>query len=365
MPRLMAPESTGFPVRLGWPEAPPPAPPAPSGYIGNTYLPDYEDLYPPAIHQAHPGLNPDNYGPAVSLPPEPALPPVAPPPNAGNIGNTYLPNYDDVMNEGVRRADMPPLAAPPWLDRIAAMMSGAGHGQQLSPPPSRRYSLGIPKTDFIYTNPVAAQQAAASLSARLGYEQQQDQGYRQYLIAQEQARQANANQAQRLAENEKDRALKREGFASSERSAANRAYGYSDFDRRQAAREKELAEQKLISDRANYRQAVALANALNSSTVPPMQKNKTALANPGLVNLDPSGRYVPSMPNPDLAAPGVTTIGQLQSGIAARQQQIRDAATPPPAYPQLNPPVALPAPESVPWYQRWFGHPTAPLQAAP
>lgn len=50
---------------------------------------------------------------------------------------------------------------------------------QAMAPSSRRFSSTRP--EFIYTNPAAAQQAAANYQARLGFEAQQDRGYQDYL----------------------------------------------------------------------------------------------------------------------------------------------------------------------------------------
>ena len=309
--------------------------------LGNTYIPDYEELYPPVAHQPHAGMNPDLYD--LPSPPPPAI---AGPVVGGDIPAPMIDNSDrglpmdqwlnQLQGNRARQGFWSRLFGQGQRNQISANLNqgafgvpGPG-GQQipLAPPPSARYSGGIPSRDFIYTNPYAAQQASASLAARLGYQQLQDQGYRDYLSRIEANRQSQAYQDQRSREAELDRQLQREGFASSERSAANRGYGYSDFDRREAARQKELAEIELKAKRTNYQSAVGLAATLNSPIMPRAQALDTARKNPGLVTLDPTGKYVPTMPDPDLTAPGVIPFSQLQGNVQANRQRIRDAATP-------------------------------------
>ncbi len=244
----------------------------------------------------------------------------------------------------------PPLvAAPSTLPIVQAPMARSVDPLQFSsgralPPASGRYSAGIPLSDFIYTNPVAAQQAAASLQARLGFEQNQDEGYRRYLIAQEQAKQQQAYQTQRASEADKDRALQREGFASSERSAAARG-NYNEYDRRESARQAELAQNKYTLDLENYRRAVSLARHLNDPRVLDIEKRK--LINTDMVIRDAQGIWVPSLPEPTpprtaaTATPGTTGIPTI-ADIQAR-------TTLPPVLTQpapVAPPPPPPAPRS-------------------
>lgn len=46
---------------------------------------------------------------------------------------------------------------------------------------SNQYSLGVPMTDFLFTNPAAAQQALGSLQARLGYQSAEDKAFQEYI----------------------------------------------------------------------------------------------------------------------------------------------------------------------------------------
>ena len=357
--------STSLPVPISQPPADPyyfpsvvdlynpgaaPAPPAPPLMDHRkpptpipSFPPDTEPYRFPSIMDMYSGIGP---GVPVSAPPpvmsEPIVGGDIPAPMIDNTGgyDSGLP-MDQWLNQlqgnRARQGFWSRLFGQGQRNQISANLNqgafgvpGPG-GQQIplaSPPPSARYGGGIPSRDFIYTNPVAAQQASQSLASRLGYQQLQDQGYRDYLAKVEANRQAQLYQQQRFQENELDRQLQREGFASSERSAANRAYGYSDFDRRESARQKELAEMELKAKKANYEAAVALAATLNSPMTPRMKALESARQNPKLVMVDPTGKIVPSMPDPDLAAPGVATIGQLQGNVQANRQRIRDAATP-------------------------------------
>lgn len=255
-----------------------------------------------------------------------------------------------------------PMQAP----NMSQLFRGGGGGGQMGPLPPHSFRNSIPRNDFIYTNPAAAQQAAASLQARLGYEQAQNQGYRQAQISQQQAQTANANQQanqqQRILEAEKDRQLQREGFASSERSAASRIGG-SEFDKREAARQDELKKNQIVMDRERFRQASSLAAYLNNPNIPKPQKDK--LIDPQAVHQNPNGVWVPSVNNPDAAPPtaaSVTPIEQVLPRAGSAPPAPPTGVGPETSAPMFPGPAPVPpTPPPQPWYRRWFD-PTAALQ---
>jgi hypothetical protein len=200
-------------------------------------------------------------------------------------------------------------------------------------------------SDFIYTNPASAQQAAASLAARLGYEQNQDESYRRYLIAQEQSKQQQAYQAQRATEAEKDRNLQREGYASSERSAQARGgYGQSEFDLRNKAYQDELNRKDYVKQKERYNAAMNALTILNNPKSTAAQTAKlrdpnfvqqnqtTGMWELGVGVVDPDTTNHPGKP-PGGGTTVIPTIAEIQ---ARARQQASDAMMmpPPPATPR-------------------------------
>lgn len=118
--------------------------------------------------------------PAVPAPaPEAPLPDMGQPaPMPGDVG----PGIAIPVSDAVYATDLPPQASPFTPAPSRSVPSAMA-------PSSRRFSSTRP--EFIYTNPAAAQQAAANYSARLGFEANQDQGYRDYLARLESERAAN------------------------------------------------------------------------------------------------------------------------------------------------------------------------------
>lgn len=305
--------------------------------------------------------------PSISGIDRPYRPPAQPAPVVPPLGSGLPDPFEgpELMPPQFSRVVTPPLV--PGGAMGPAPIPQTGRSMPLAPPPSsRRFGAGVPLSDFIYTNPVAAQQAAASLAARLGYEQSQDEGYRRYLLGREQNQQQQAYLAQRAREAELDRNLQREGFASAERGYASR-YGAvgTDWDRREAARQQELAALKLQSDRENYRRALSLAAYLNNPNIGEFEKRKQI--DTSLVVQDQTGRWVPSLINPDTipqaGSPTATPAGVPTINDLRRQLQPTTPVTPPPvpsAYvPALTAPPPPPAPApppAVPWYRRMLGY---------
>jgi len=267
-------------------------------------------------------------------------------PDASDVGpGIPQPGFDENGPVGgVTSTDLPRQTP------VAPQQAAFQGPRYMLPPASGRYSSGIPLSDFIYTNPAAAQQAAASLQARLGYEQNQDESYRRYRIAQEQAQQQQGYLTNRAVEAEKDRNLQREGFASSERSAQLRGgYGQSDFDLRNKAYQDELLRKDYEAKKAAYNQAVNALTILNNPKATQAQTAK--LKDPRFVRQNPATgvwELGEGIVDPDVTGhPGrppqaIPTIGEIQ---AARQNQPPVAATPAPTAPS-KPPVGSIVP---PW----------------
>ena len=133
----------------------------------------------PVEHQPAPGRTPADYGP----PPEmaPAVPtPDGPAPEEGPMVPWTAPGQVEGPNQGT--GENAPMstgpAKPNWMQMLGNL--GPARGIPMAgPAASQRYSSTRP--EFIYTNPVAAAQAARNFDARLGFESAQDQGYRDYL----------------------------------------------------------------------------------------------------------------------------------------------------------------------------------------
>lgn len=163
--------------------------------------------YYPAIAENVGGFG--NGYPAVPVGGAPMQGPPAPSPAQQDIG----PGIPYQPGEAVTSTDIPgppqaqtaPQGGPGFFQRLLA--GGGGGIPRAGFPASGKYSSTRP--EFIYTNPVAAQQAAANYGARLQFEAAQDQGYRDYLqrLQGQQAAQqtATANLAAQRQENELNR----------------------------------------------------------------------------------------------------------------------------------------------------------------
>lgn len=167
----------------------------------------------------------------------PELPPRTQPPLAGKTNRQTTPPAPDEIGPGVPITPSVPVLGMdlPEDPRLAAMrrQSRSLFGfsanaptwtPMASPPMSRKFD----KPEFIYTNPVAAQQATAQYGTRLNTEAAQDASYRDYLArlnAERNANQRNAQQAEfsrQLADDQNK--LARDTLAAQQQEgAANRA----------------------------------------------------------------------------------------------------------------------------------------------
>jgi hypothetical protein len=195
----------------------------------------------PMEHAPHAGMSPDTY----DLPPDlgPGIP-LAPP------------------GEAVTSMDLPPppgtTGTPPntpsqggsWLSALSRLRMGAAPGVPMAGmPASARYSSTRP--EFIYTNPAAAQQAASNYQARLGFEANQDQGYRDYLARTGATRAGADTEQARLA-------------ALSEQGAANRAANERIASIREQTRQFRQAEAQWQQDELKWQRGRQIAEMLNA-----------------------------------------------------------------------------------------------------
>lgn len=315
-------------------------------------------LAPPAPTDYYPdiagtvGLAP---GQAMPTAP-PSGPPSAPPPSAappGDIGpGIALPPDHPTQPfdpsgpvSGVTSFDLPRGVSAPM-----AMAGGGGrfNPQDMfnaltaaGPPPSRRYSSTRP--EFIYTNPASAQQAAANYQARLGYEQGQDQGYRQYssqLAGERQATEraqatteaARINEANRLA------AAQQEG-------AANRASSERIAGMTEAVRQHRQAEADWQAYDHAWRAGQADADTLNKD---PNMVQRVGTKN---VKIDPvTGKWVPKWPNPGPrpAPPSFLPQGAAPAVPTQSQPPPPSMAVPAEEQPQPGPSATPSQPQSSP-----------------
>lgn len=154
----------------------------------------------PMEHAPHPGMSPDTYDLAPDI--GPGIP-LAPP--GESVTSTDLPAPPGTTSTPPNT----PSQGGSWLSALSRLRMGAAPGVPMAGmPASARYSSTRP--EFIYTNPAAAQQAASNYQARLGFEANQDQGYRDYLARTGATRAGADTEQARLA-------------ALSEQGAANRA----------------------------------------------------------------------------------------------------------------------------------------------
>jgi hypothetical protein len=148
------------------------------GGAGPVLLPQDEPPYPPIgeplEHAPHPGMSPGSY----DMAPQPAeLGPGIPlAPSPDGVSSTDLPAPPGTTSTPPNT----PSEGGSWLSALSRLRMGAAPGVPMAGmPASSRYSSTRP--EFIFTNPAAAQQAASNYAARLGFEANQDQGYRNYL----------------------------------------------------------------------------------------------------------------------------------------------------------------------------------------
>lgn len=122
-----------------------------------------------ALGMAPPEAAPAAMAPTAPPPAAAAPAPMAPAPAQGDIG----PGIAIPQSEAVYARDLPPDSS--------SFPSFTPAPTRALPPAAAPMTLRYAKPEFIYTNPAAAQQAAANYATRLGYEANQDQGYRDYL----------------------------------------------------------------------------------------------------------------------------------------------------------------------------------------
>lgn len=283
---------------------------------------------PPARppHVPHPGYSPDMYGPA----------PTPSPSAGGDIG----PGIPLAPSEPVTSFDLPAQANPPF----AAPGGMGGYNPRAvysaltapGPPPSRRYSSTRP--EFIFTNPAAAQQAAANYAARLQYEAGQDQGYQRYqgqLAAEQEATQraaqateaARANEATRLA------AISKEGEAT--RASNERIAGMSAL-----MAQYQRAEQDWLQNERNRATAESLARQKNA--------NPDAKIDPRYITLGPDGKTWVASPafNPrPRPRPPTFAGGAMAMGVPEETPATPQPTEPTPQTAQAAPAVPAAPPE--------------------
>lgn len=172
--------------------------------------------------------------------------------------------------------------------------------------------------NFVFTDPVAAQQAVQYGQLANQEQAQRDQAFneafrnlgQQNIARQNTQQQMMMNQAQmanRAAEAEKDRQLARQGYTSAETIAgaktaqrASEIKAQNDYD---AVMQRKQAEQ-------NHLLGKSYSDILNNKSIPEIQKTK--FRESGLVTMDPAtGLWVPVHPAPPPVAGGVQSISDL------------------------------------------------------
>lgn len=180
-------------------------------------------------------------------------------------------------------------------------------------------ALGVPNTDFVYTNPASAQQAADSLRSRLAYDNDKQRAWNDYLArtgetrAATQRAQMQSQTARDLQQAQLDAATK-EGAAG--RTSAEKIAGMGE-----EARVKYAARQKYARDADAYNTATRIAEAQNA--------NPSLKVPPGYTIKGADGRFSPLMPRPiDPDAP----IPPPGSGGVPAAPGAAQPAVPPPSY---------------------------------
>ncbi len=274
-----------------------------------------------------PGAIPVGPSPPVTSTDLPPIPPSVAAPAPGSPGATpeWRPPPPTAESRGLRerfyREAFGPQPGAPQREPVAVA----------SAPSSRRFSSTRP--EFIYTNPAAAQQAAANYAARLGFESQQDQGYRDYLQRLS-GQQENTQLATSLADKQYA-ALGTEG-------AATRASNEKIAGMTELLRQYRLDEAKWMENERAFQLGQGYADTLN--------KDPNAKVNRNYVKLDPNtGKWVSAIPrtprpSPPYLGPGFSPPQSAPAVPAPEAPPAAAAPAPAPAAP------APPASGGLHWY---------------
>lgn len=226
-----------------------------------------------------------------------------------------------------------------------------------------KYSLGVPMSDFYFTNPVAAQQAAASLQARLGFERDTSKAFQDYINRTQENAGANTRQvvgtlgqlgvadigaksAGNVAGIQAAGMKDLRGWESGERQK-DRDAGLTQMEKAEAIRLREAARQKYAKDLAYWNAA--------------QQELRLAQGNPNFktgkyIAKDASGNWVSLFPepmDPDAVSSGPVGVGGQRRGSAwggVTEGSIPERGRPPgwgiPPDLTPGPPVGVPSGDS-------------------
>jgi hypothetical protein len=218
----------------------------------------------------------------------PALPEFQGPPAPATPMETSIdPGIAIPADPQVTATDLPPLPAEgPNAMGVMSLLRNfrpSSRPVPLAAPPSRRFSSTRPQ--FIYTNPAAAQQAAANYQAQLSYEAAQDQGYRDYMAR------LNADDALNQRTQAQSQLYGSQIDAAAREGAAQRASNERITGMAEAARANALAQRDIAEARNRFLVAKSAADQLN--------RDPNARVNRNFVAIDANGRYIPAFPDPD------------------------------------------------------------------
>jgi len=296
--------------------------------------------------------------PLMNFPPDgnPGLPQDEPPilrdpnPSGGIIGRRFVVPLDMSMDqaepvpidigmgipynpgEPVTSVNLEPATPESSALRALSSLGGRGGGFRMpAPVPSApRRQVGS-RPEFIYTNPVAAQQAASNYAARLGAETGQERGYQDYASRVNES-QAATDRTRSIAEQQADAQSNQVKFAAGEgaanRSSAERIAAMQETVRQQRIADAAWAENERAAEIGD--QTAAMLNADPNARV----DRKFAFLNPATGKWESRFRRQPRPAQPTPMTPGTPSI-----------------ATP---VPEPAPPPAMQAPV-----------PTAPAPPAP
>ena len=250
----------------------------------------------------------------------------------------------------------PGIAIPQSAPVYASDLPAAPASPRFQPAPSRfvpvapkpfssRYSGAAVRPEFIYTNPAAAAQAGSNYASRLGYEAQQDQGYRDYLARLEAERGASDRA------NVQGQSYGNQLQATSQEGAANRASAERISAMSAAEQNYRYAENQWARNELNADMGEGYADTLN--------KDPAAKVDRRYVRLNPeTGRWEsifkrsvrpvpPSLQTLGPAAPVPEMITPAWPGASP----VPIAAAPAPVGIGIPAPLP-PAPDNRPWHER-------------